>query len=248
MYRGFNLSVPDTFFRRYYADGQGSHETQKAHIKSTLDSFKDSGGSLIASRLTADWFPSISADVFISHAHQDSELAIGLAGFLKHDLGISSFIDSCVWGYSDDLLRMLDDEYCWQEESNTYSYSKRNKSTSHVHMMVSTALSNMMNRCECIMFLNTPLSIVSADYIRGQITDSPWIYSEIAMTSLLRERSPSDHRRMAKSAVRADEALQINYEVDLDHLTKLTARDMENWRDAVVAKGTDALDVLYKNT
>ena len=246
MYRGFNLSVPEDYFQGYYDNGRGSHQNQKARVQSALDSFMDADGSLIASKLTADWFPSISSEVFISHSHQDSELAVRLAGFLNYEFNITSFIDSCVWGYSDELLRILDDEYCWQKDSETYNYRKRNRSTSHVHMMLSTALAKMMNNCECIIFLNTPKSIPSGDYIRGHITDSPWIYSEIAMTSLLQKRSPSDHRELAKSIARVDEALRIRYEVELNHLTKLSPADINKWqKNSPGSKGGNALDILY---
>ena len=115
-------------------------------------------------------------------------------------------------------------------------------------MLLSTALSKMINNCECVIFLNTPHSIFSGDYIQGETTDSPWIYSEIAMTSLIQKRSLAGHRQLAKSIVRADEALQVKYEVELDHLTKLTQTDVMRWKTAassVTAKGTDALDILY---
>jgi hypothetical protein len=222
MYRGFNLSVQENCFNQYYDDGDASHKSQRACIESVLDSFKDIDGSLIASKLTAAWFPNISADVFIAHSHQDCKLAVGLAGFLKYQFAISSFIDSNVWGYSDDLLRMVDDEYCWQAERRTYNYEKRNKSTTHVHT-----------------------SIVSKDYIRGQITDSPWIYSEIAMTTVLQRRSLSDHRQMRKGIVRMDEALRMQYAIELHHLTTLDQQDMEKWRNAGRVKGIAALDMLY---
>lgn len=157
MYRGFNVSVPDGWFEHYKDDGFASHAIQKARIESTIDSFKAADGKLIASKVAANWFPSMDADVFISHSHQDSELAIGLAGFLKREFSITSFIDSCAWGYSNDLLKMLDNEYCYQEESDTYNYSQRNRSTCHVFMMLSVALSKMMNDCECVHVFEYPV-------------------------------------------------------------------------------------------
>ena len=247
MYRGFNLSVEEGLFESYAEDGQPDSDAQQARVNSLLSSLKDLKGRLIASRLTADWFPNIPCHVFISHAHKDSELAVQLAGFLKYHFKLDSFIDSSVWGYSDDLLRIIDDEYCWQKDSGTYNYQQRNRSTSHVYMMLSTALAKMINQCECAIFLNTPASISSKGYIHGDVTESPWIYSEIAMTSLIQMRDPSEHRVLRKSLVRADEAMQVKYDVDLGHLTTLSRRELEVWVNrAKGVKGVAALDVLYE--
>ena len=52
-----------------------------------------------------------------------------LAGYLKHTYGIECFIDSCVWGYANDLLKEIDNRYCRYQEtdpqikSNTISMS-----------------------------------------------------------------------------------------------------------------------------
>lgn len=247
MYRGFNLSVPHNCFRGYDDDGRADHNAQKARIDSVVDTFKDSDGSIIASRLVANWFPLISSEVFISHAHKDSELAIRLAGFLQFEFGIRSFIDSCVWGYSETLLKLLDDEYCWQERSGTYNYSKRNKSTTHVHMMLSTALIKMINQCECVIFLNTPASISSSGYISGSATESPWIYTEVMMTSLIQRREPADHRALAKRVIAADEALRVKYGVDLSHLTSIGVKELHLWLQRAQGAGKfEALDTLYE--
>jgi hypothetical protein len=247
MFRGFNLTVSDnTFASQYIDEGSTLHSSQKEVVRSTLKSFLDADGNLSASRMTARWFPTIPAQVFISHSHRDSKLAIGLAGCLKTEFGLTSFIDSCAWGYSSDLLKMIDNEYCYQPDTETYSYSRRNRSTSHVHMMPTVALIKMINECECLIFVNTPAAISPRDYVSGNTTESPWIYSEIAMTSLIQKRAPSSHRYFAKAAAALDEAMRILYEVDLTHLSELRWKDLNDWKRACgTAGGNEALDVLY---
>lgn len=61
------------------------------------------------------------------------------------------------------MLRQIDDKYCRNKTGDTYNYDRRNYSTSHVHMMLSTALTEMMNISECIMFFNTPNSVSVVD-------------------------------------------------------------------------------------
>lgn len=250
MYRGFDLNVPNNFFSKFIESGSLLHQKNKGIVSDILEEYRSNSGDLLASKMTAAWFPKIDAQVFISHAHKDSDIALGLSGHLHDELGISSFIDSTVWGYSDDLLKILDDEFCYNDKSKTYDYRKRNRSTAHVHMMLSVAISQMINKCECIIFMNTPQSISSVDYIKGSTTDSPWIYSEISMTSLIQKRSPTSHR-LAKSVISteslaADSNLTIQYEVDLSHLSKLSATKYNEWvEQAGDKRGNAALDILY---
>lgn len=245
MFRGYNFSVSESHFERYQAHGQRIHATNKTKVQSVLKSFEDANGNLIASKITASWFPGIRSDVFISHSHKDSDLAIGFSGFLSHHFKIESFIDSCVWGYSEDLLKLLDDEYCLREGGKLYDYKKRNRSTSHVHMMLSIAIAQMMNNCECIIFLNTPASISSENYINDDSTESPWIYSEIAMTSLIQKRSLADHR-LTEGMEALAKKMTILYDVDLSHLTDLDKNDIDRWqKNARGLSGAEALNCLY---
>lgn len=254
MYRGFNLSFDGSGLSKYITEGRRIHNSNKSQVKDKLESFKDIDGNLVASEIIAGWFPSIKADIFLSHSHKDADQIIGLSGWLKQEFGLISFIDSCIWGYSNDLLKIIDDEYCYSRPEGYYSYEKRNKSTSHVHMMLSTALTKMINSCECIIFMNTPSSISPKKYIKdGDTTDSPWIYSEIAMTSLVQKRSRVEHRQRAivKSRVILDSISQfpsVMYDVDLMHLIPLTVSDLIKWQNTNSEKGSEALDSLYELT
>jgi hypothetical protein len=60
-------------------------------------------------------------------------------------------------------------------------------------MMLSTALSMMIDKAECLFFLNTPNSIQATEAIDR--TKSPWIYHEISISSLIRKRRLSEYRR-----------------------------------------------------
>ncbi|MGU7778668.1 hypothetical protein [Burkholderia sp. PU8-34] len=251
MYRGFNLDLDGADFSEYVPHGRQIHEKNKTRVKKQLDSFKDRNGDLLASKIIANWFPPVEADVFLSHSHRDAEFVIGLSGWLEKAFGLTSFIDSCIWGYSENLLKMIDNKYCYQPSSKTYSYEKRNRSTSHVYMMLSTALTKMMHNCECIMFVNTPRSISPREHIEGEgETDSPWIYSEIAMTSLIEKRPPEEHRErsMVKSSIAMDslnESLLVRYDVDLTHLAQLTTNDIRAWYNKNQKTGPKSLDTLY---
>ena len=91
----------------------------------------------------------------------------------------------------------------------------------------------------------TPAEVVNGS---SGTTLSPWIYSEIAMTRLIRRRTPNQHRGMVKKTLEKSEvldSLKVIYEINLDHLTDLNLDDLNKWGSALDGKA-HALDVLYK--
>lgn len=249
MYRGFNLEL-DWTNGDYYKIGQDLYSDQKPIIQKSLKDFIFSDNSLDGTSVQETWFPKIEADVFLSHAHVNEATAIALAGWLYKELGLVTFIDSCVWGYSAELLRLIDNKYCFQPTNSTYNYHRRNFSTSHVHMMLSSALSMMIDKTECIFFLNTPDSVKPIEGI--QKTESPWIYSEIVTTQLVREREPKRFEMLNESLSgfdgsddlnKATKTFSIKHTLDLGHLTKIDLDSLNTWVNTV-SKG-HALDTLY---
>ena len=238
MYRGFNLLLEDNCFEKRYFEafkevGSKSFSSQKKSIVKTIKSFVRNDGSLDGSMMQANWFPQIEADIFISHSHKDEDLAHALAGWLKKTFGLTAFIDSCVWGYANELLKLIDNRYCRNEHRRTYDYEKRNSSTSHVHMMLSVALTQMIDNTECLFFLNTPNSI-TPDPIINQ-TESPWIYSEIAITRLIKRRHFSEYRlkRMVESFSKGRKITPpIKYVLPVDHLTEIDNEVLNNWAES----------------
>ncbi|MFJ7471663.1 hypothetical protein ACIQWI_24360 [Peribacillus frigoritolerans] len=249
MFSGFNLKMNDDFLS--YSDLGNTilkeNKENKDHIEKELDSFLLSDGSIDGTKMQNDWFPQINADVFISHSHADKEKALAVAGWLKHKFGLTAFIDSCVWGYSAHLLKKIDDIYCKNTDSNTYNYEKRNFSTSHVYMMLSMALTKMMDKTECVLFLNTPKSTVTNEVIDQ--TKSPWIYYEIGQTQLIRKKQPVRFGLIKKGGYYFENAkvLDIKYNLDIKHLNEITLNDLQDWEKAYNSKSdSHALDVLYE--
>jgi len=238
---------PDELWKK----GITLYEGFKTQIKEKIDSFVLEDGSLDGSEMQADWFPQVKADVFISHSHKDRDLAIAFSGWLNKNFGLVAFIDSCIWGCSDDLLEMIDNEYCWLY-GNIYSYEKHNQSTSHVHMMLSTALAMMIDKTECIIFLNTPNSITSNGIISK--TKSPWIYSEIATTKLVQKKIPERYKynkNITKSFTAIEEPLHIKYGISTEHLKQLDNSDLNKWLEICNNQDKNniySLDILYDIT
>ncbi len=246
MFRGFNLTLGDSDFNQYLQKGKDINVLKSSSVKVTLDSFFDNE-TLSASKITDNWFPQMAADVFISHSHSDHNLALALSGWLKENFNLDCFIDSNVWGYSSELLKKFDKKFCWDADKGTYDYDTRNKTTSHVNIMLATALNKMIGHCECVIFLNTPNSISCKGYIEETATYSPWIYSEILTTQIIRKVPKRQARYFIKGAMESvAESVDVKYDLDLSHLAILSKADLEQWKKSGVGPGSTSLDALYE--
>lgn len=250
MYRGFN--VLDTYAfneNKYYTIGSTKYKNNKDIVENELEKYVGKDGILDGTKIKNDWFKKVDADIFISHSHNDEELAIKLAGWLKDTFELNSFIDSCVWGYANNLLKEIDNDYCKSDDGNYYNYDSRNFSTAHVHIMLSTALIEMIDKTECVFFINTPNSIYVKDDINNK-TMSPWIYSELVTTQLIRKNKPNrpfnEDYIDKKAEVFSQKKLEIKYNINLDHLYDINYKGFESWKKVNNGeKMGAALDNLY---
>jgi len=250
VFRAFNLQASlEQRPQSLYEAGFKLKEAHAAKVRSTLESFLNNNGIVDASWMQSEWFPQINAQVFISHSHKDEENALLLAGWLS-ELGLNAFVDSSVWGHAGDLLKLIDNVFCLNDDKQTYSYESRNGSTSHVHMLLVTALAKMIDNTECIFFLNTPNSINSKEAVDK--TKSPWIFAEIAMMEMVRRRTKESHREQTKFAERVAKhetraRFQAEYTIDLTSLTPLSGAMFGQWKEQWRSKlpRRNALDVLY---
>jgi len=246
MYRGFNYTGT-TENKEYIKIAKNSYETQKGVVSKSIKGYLQNNGVLNGTKMRNDWFPELNCDVFISHAHSDENKALTLAGWLLDQFEITSFVDSCVWGYSDILLKTIDDEYCYNSKTNTYNYRDRNYSTSHIHMMLASALTMMIDKSECLFFLNTPSSL-SVSNIEDK-TFSPWIYHELTISKYIKKRFPIRHkskRLLDENLILKEAGLKIDYDLDLSYLVKISESNLDAWGDQCESTGLDALDDLYK--
>lgn len=246
----FNLNES---MKAYYEIGTKYFEEQKRSVQNSLDTYLSASGVLRASDLENDWFPQVQADVFLSHSHKDEKSVIALAGLLS-EFGIHAFIDSCIWGYVNDLLKNIDDEYCIQSLKPNggciYDYNNRNDSTAHVHAILNGALAKMIDATECLIFLDTPNSLKVSD-LKDGITDSCWIYAELLYTRILRKKVPIRKSLANRShAIFENNTLQVEYNVDFSNLINLTFAELVtilSHAEANHISGKSVLDLLYSN-
>jgi len=270
MYSGFNLSFTKDFFRKFSIDpgekyqhyariGRGNlPKISKQELDNYITRLFDDNAILDANLIQDDWFPHIDADVFISHSHNDKYLVDALAGWLYEELGLKSFIDSDVWGYADVLLEQINAKYSNKRRSETgylYDHEKCNRASQHVYVMLLMSLQKMIDNVESVFFLNTEnsVNVISDDHISS--TYSPWIYSEILCSEIIRKRDIREYRNSGYFNENAPlihyqiPQLIVNYDLNLEHLIDIDKNDLYEWRIKYIEaeqKPFNALDCLYE--
>ena len=253
MFRGFELKLDENTFSQQVGDFT-LYENEGEYLKTDLHAFfgrniqkftYDSSFSIDGNEIENRWFPKSSGlfHVFLSHSHADEQLALAITGLLKR-FGICVFVDSLVWGFRDQLIRQL---FAFGEKT----YPNLVSMCSHVDCMLMKSLIEMMDSCECLLFLNTPQSISAREAVRQ--THSPWIYAELEASRFLRSH-PDPARTPLQVVVenfssrkkQASDRANIAYNLP-EHLTKLSIVQFRQWmKRACRKKGFDALNELYK--
>ncbi|MFJ7007930.1 hypothetical protein [Pseudomonas putida] len=212
------------------------------------------GRSLIdADRLSRHIFPrQRRTHVFLSHSHADEKRAIELAIELR-DRGINVFVDSCVWGASQHLLEKLIAYYA-EQKGGGQPLSEREVSdlAAGVHLMLVGALQEMIDRTELFVFLNTEKSVPLKAYEGSDRTFSPWIYSELQFSSMVRRRVPARRRGRSSSVLSLEhqEAKRLlppfSHKALNSHLPKVDGSEFSGWIEFLLEKGEPALDSFYE--
>lgn len=202
MFAGFKLELTEDFFNHnrdwdYQISDDCVYHDIKLEINNRLSDFIVDG-EFDDAKLQGEWFPQVNYDVFISHSPKDEVLALALSKWLGYHFGLDCFIGSYIWGCANNLLKKINNVYSNREKNAhgyTYDYQKCNTAVSHVHTMLSTASQKMIDKTEAVFILNPPKSIQKYDGIDENSTYSPWIYSEISFTEIIRRKIPSVHRQ-----------------------------------------------------
>jgi hypothetical protein len=113
--------------------------------------------------------------------------------------------------------------------------------------MLSVALNKMIDKTECLFFLNTPESMSIMDTVQNT-TFSPWIYSELFTSEVIRKQELFRYRKgiMEKKAMFESAELIIRYNISTDHLIDLNKKDLIEWRmTRMITNNVEPLDQLY---
>lgn len=255
MYRGYKISIDRSLFNEQveyrgmyfqqkrcvdkFNDYEGLGRSLFADVvnqaNDSLHEYISEDGFLEGDVIQDAWFPKLKGkfDVFISHSHNDEDLAFAFAGWLNKKFKLRCFLDKYVWNSADGLIRKLDD-LCRRPEKKGYDYKDRNMTTSQVHAMLTSAIMQEIDDCDALFLLNTPESVNVIDGVH-EYTLSPWIFLEIGLSKVI-EKKWNNPKRQHLSTYSVDfsvtaEAAQMRMKLDTSHLTELSKDELQGWLD-----------------
>ena len=250
MYRAFNVALESNKYLGYVNTRQ--YENDKSISLQKLQKIINSRDIIQAWEIKKLLLPSKRYDIFISHSHKDLELAKGFANYLYLFFNVTCFIDSLYWGNIDELQNELNElhlTYDGVTKKSYYDYEKTLQVAKHADMILASALTEMIDNCECVFFLNTDNSVIrGTEAISKNETYSPWIYHEVFTTTIIQKKQRS---KFNESYQFRDNAIKqipdISYGLDLSGMTVLREEDIFEWEIKINSnKDKHPLDVLYK--
>lgn len=147
--------------------------------------------------------------VFLSHSSQDKEIVYKFASYLNSK-GISTFVDSMVWDNYKDLLKEFGYNLNEQERLNLVA---------HLHIILASSLTYMIDKCKCFIFLASENSISNGNY-----TLSPWIYHELLTASIIQTKDTTLKESFAH------ESLKVQYGLPfIDRFALIKFSDIVRW-------------------
>ena len=252
MFKGFNIK--DVTFdnvssmkKEYIRKNRNQFFSIKSDFVIPIELYLKKGFVLDGNALMQEWFPSKNRfDIFISHSGDDEDLSYALAEWLYVNFNLTSFIDSLVWKHCSSLKRALN-SFFFEKYGTEYNSLFKDRVNQHILLMLNTSLMEVMDRCECLFFLNTPQSVEVSE-IGNYLTDSPWLFSEIGMFNSIQKKQ---RRRILSEAQESTGCFSnIQYKLNLSSLNTLDADDLNLWANMVMRnKRTQIkkhpLDTLY---
>lgn len=250
MYKGFRLKVSAE--DELEINKLGSAAYKPPAIKVSEEDINFALRSASANLIMDKCFKACEANIFLSHSHNDKDLARRVASIFRQR-GLSVFVDSDGWEYADKLLKTIDDRHCISEgNKDLYDYSKRNKSTSLVHIMLANALMRMIDKTECFLFLQTRRSSI-ANTDHSIETLSPWLFHELNIANNIEIEEPARMKDFSKVALDSApdvvcESLNLRFETETDRLKEISYAKLHELfmhKDYELVRRLDFLDLLY---
>ena len=181
---------------------------------------ENESGIIDGEKIKTEFYPTQLKEkynVFISHSHRDINEIERFAVVLNQKYGVRCFVDSMIWKNVEDLQKKLDCQYS-KKDNGKLDYRLVRQSTAHIHSLLSIALFEMIDQCECCIFVQSDNSL-RLDF-KDTATMSPWIYEEIFYMNHTKRICPTRILKKQKFSLlnegyKSDAQIKMTHVVDL---------------------------------
>lgn len=232
---GYHLKVDNLdnykfFFRNFLAEGARftsaniqKQEARNMDFAKSIQKYVLDGGDLDGKLLQQCAYPEVEADIFISHSHFDvSHNIIGpLAVWLEQGRQHKVFVDSWVWRNKSNLMSLVTNGH------TNISECTKERLWEHIHCMLIKSLASMIDKCPIFLFVDTRNAMP-----RDGQTYSPWIYSELELSSLLLKHQRS---QLDSGLEKLSENFSIRHTPEISHLKRIDLNCLNQWADSIAS-------------
>ncbi|TKX29181.1 hypothetical protein [Campylobacter aviculae] len=122
------------------------------------------------------FFPQISqTSIFLSHSYKDIKKALYIKSEIENNYkNVKVFVDSLYW------------QSVYDAEINLAKQYQTNTVLKNLHIMISTAITQMIQSSRYFIFLESENSII--DIKHNKTTESPWIYFELKIANMFNQK------------------------------------------------------------
>ncbi len=133
--------------------------------------------------------PALQADVFLSHGAVDRQQVLQLAVMLER-LGVSVFVDSCLWRTADALQREMDEVLSERRRLAGVHLLHPGKASpsAGVCMALNATLQRLIDGCELFLHLEGEPTHGLTCVDDGRHAGAPWVFSELMFARHLPRR------------------------------------------------------------
>lgn len=219
----------DTYFKskRIPPIAKKDKRMRESDIKELINSGHDLDAKVILDIVS----PTGDFDVFISHYHENEEIALKIAATLQAQ-GFKPFVDSQYWLHFDDVAKDLNELHLHKDKDNgsdVYDHSKTKMIQKHCDVLLLSALSQVMSKCKYLIFISPPEKMVGIEHYskyetKNPKTYSPWIYWELIFAELLIKDKENFTEGLKHSTF--DSVPKIAYPLSIQKMKQISIQDI----------------------
>lgn len=244
--------APAKFYSPHYlypeCEIKSIFDIQQKNYCEVIKKLIDNSPTVSGQELMDEIFPEISADIFISHAHADVNLAKDLAFYLLKTCKCRVFIDEYAWGNAYDILKYVNEGE--KMDNGNYSYDGCNKNAAAIYMILANAISSMIHKCKLFIFIESENSL-----IKTRETASPWLFYELQLFNKIVENeckiakdfdiSIPPWLKLRNFTKYAAEGMKISYPAPQKFLLEANKRTIYDWSYSQYPKTPEGLHMYH---